>query len=143
MEAKNQNKTVPTKVSVKSFLESENFSPEEKKSAKVLVELFEKVTKKKCVMWGKIFGFGLYHYKGKSREGDWMATGFALRKNAITIYIMCGLAYQKDLLKDLGKYKLSGGSCLYIKKLEDVKLNILEKIVKTGLQELKKKSKVS
>jgi len=136
------NKTVPTKISVKSFLESEGFSIKEKKAAKVLVEIFERVTKKKCVMWGKIFGFGTYHYVSKSREGDWMATGFALRKNAIAIYIMCGLTLHKDLLKDLGKYKLSGGSCLYIKKLEDVNLKVLEKLIKFGLQELKKQYKV-
>lgn len=139
MAKKYENKTVPTKVSVKSFLESENFSAKDKESVKILINLFEKITKKKCIMWGKIFGFGRYHYKGKSSEGECMATGFAFRKNAITIYIMCGLTYQKDLLKDLGKYKLSGGCCLYIKKLEDVNLKVLEKIVKKGLLDLNKK----
>jgi hypothetical protein len=143
MAKKYENKTVPTKVSVKSFLESENFSVEQKQAAKILVELFERVTKKKCIMWGKIFGFGTYHYVSKSREGNWMATGFALRKSAITIYIMCGLAYQKELLKDLGKHKLSGGSCLYINKLEDINLKVLEKLVKAGFMELSKKSKIN
>jgi len=138
---KYQNKTVPTKVSVKSFIESEDFSDEEKNSAKILVKLFEKVTKKKCVMWGKIFGFGQYHYIGKSREGDWPQTGFAIRKNAITVYIMSGLECQKVLLKDLGAHKLSGGSCLYIKRLKDVDLKVLEKIIKAGLVALGKMQK--
>lgn len=140
---KNQNKTVPTKVSVESFLESEDFSIEEKNSARILVKLFEKVTKKKCVMWGKIFGFGQYHYVGKSSEGEWMATGFALRKNAITVYIMMGSKNYKELMKELGKYKLSGGSCIYIKKLEDVDLKVLEKIIKVGFVELSKKWQVN
>jgi hypothetical protein len=143
MPSKSQNKTVPTKVSVRDFLESGDFSVEDQKAAKTLVALFEKVTKKKCVMWGKIFGFGQYHYKSVSREGEWMATGFALRKNAITVYIMCGLSLQKDLLKALGKHKLSGGSCLYIHKLADVDLSILEKIIKHGFQELRKKNHIT
>lgn len=140
--AGNQQKTIPTKVSVKDFLASGDFSSEEKESAELLVKLFEKVTKKKCVMWGKIFGFGRYHYKSISREGEWMATGFALRKNAITIYIMCGLNFQKDLLETLGKHKLSGGSCLYIKRLSDVHLATLEKIIKAGFEELSKQHKI-
>ena len=142
MKSKNQNKTVPTKVSVSSFLDGENFSSEEKKSARALVKLFEKVTKKKCVMWGKIFGFGKYHYVGKSSEGEWMATGFAMRKNAITIYIMSGVKNYPKLLESLGKYKLSGGSCVYIKNLEDIKLNSLEKLIKAGFVDLQKKYKL-
>jgi hypothetical protein len=90
-------------------------------------------------MWGKIFGFGTYHYVIKSREADWMATGFALRKNAITIYIMSGAEKQQELLKDLGTYKLSGGSCVYVKKIEDIHLNVLEKLIEAGLSDLKKK----
>lgn len=137
-----QNKTVPTKVTIKSFLESEDFSDKEKADAKVLVKLFEKVTGKKCIMWGKIFGFGTYHYVGKSSEGEWMATGFALRKNAMTLYIMMGIQKHALLLEKLGKHKLSGGSCLYIKTLEDVDIDVLEKIIKAGYQDLEKKYKV-
>ena len=142
MKTTDQNKTIPTKMSVKSFLELENFSPEEKNSAKILIQLFEKITKKKCVMWGKIFGFGQYHYVGKSREGEWLATGFALRKNAITVYIIMGPKNYPKLIKELGKCTLSGGSCIYFKKLEDINLKILEKIIKIGFVELSKKWKV-
>ncbi len=141
MKKQNKNKTVATKVSVKSFLESENFSTGEKDSAKILVKIFEKVTKKKCVMWGKIFGFGQYHYVGKSTEGDWPATGFALRKNAITIYIMMGVKNYPEIMKKLGKYKLSGGSCVYIKKLEDIDLKVLEKLIKVAFVDLNKRWK--
>ena len=94
-------------------------------------------------MWGKIFGFGQYHYVGKSSEGEWMATGFALRKNAISVYIMCGFKNdQEALLKDLGKHTVSGGSCLYIKKLDDIDMTVLERIIKTGLVELSKNHEV-
>lgn len=143
MTSKHQNKTIATELSVKDFLESGDFSREEVTSAKVLVQLFEKVTKRKCVMWGKIFGFGTYHYVIKSREADWMATGFALRKNVITIYLMSGTQPHQELLKNLGKHKLSGGSCIYIKKLEDINLKILEKLIAALLSELKKKWNVA
>jgi Domain of unknown function (DU1801) len=138
---KNKNKTIPTKVSVSTFIGS--LSKKEQGTAKELVMLFEKTTKEKCVMWGSIFGFGEYHYKYASgREGDWMKTGFAIRKNALTIYIMCGLKEQGSLLKDLGKHKISGGSCLYIKKIEDINLQILIRIIKQGLKDLNEKYKV-
>lgn len=141
---KYQNKTVPTSVSAEDFLASEGFTDAELAAGKTLIELFEKATQKSCVMWGKIFGFGLYHYVGKSSAGEWMATGFALRKNAITVYIMSGFNDgQVPLLKELGKHKLSGGSCLYIKKLEDIDLSVLENMIKTGLVELSKNHKVT
>ncbi len=143
MSNKTPNKTVATKISAASFLKSEEFSPEEKKAAKTLIALFEKVSKKKCVMWGKIFGFGTYHYVIKSREADWMATGFALRKNAITIYLMTGTKQYPQLLAQLGKHKLSGGSCIYVKKLEDIDLSVLEKLIRVALLDLSKKWKVS
>lgn len=111
------------------------------RAAKILVKLFEKVTKKKYVMWGKIFGFGTYHNVGKSRQGDWMVTGFALRKNTITIHIMSGAKNYPELLKDLGKYKISDGSCLYIKKLEDIDMNVLKKLIKLGFLDLQKSGK--
>jgi hypothetical protein len=137
--ATNKNKTVPTTVSADDFLASQAFSEQEHAAAQSLITLFEQVTGKSCVMWGKIFGFGQYHYQGRSSEGEWMATGFALRKNAITLYIMCGFSGAvAPLLEDLGKYKISGGSCLYIRKLADVDMAILEKIIKTGLDELTK-----
>ena len=113
----------------------------DKKTAKILVKLYEKVTKEKCIMWGKIFGFGSYHYVGKRREGEWMETGFALRKNAITFYIMTGAKNYAKLMKDLGKYKLSGGSCIYVKKLEDINLKNLEKLIRLSVTEIRKKWK--
>ena len=81
-------------------------------------------------MWGSsIVGFGRYHYKGKSgREGEWMITGFSPRKGDLTLYIMGGFDKFSDLMTNLGKYK-TAKSCLYIKKLSDVDVKVLRKLV--------------
>lgn len=136
-----KNKTVPTTISVAEFLK--DYSVDEQKAAKVLITLFEKVTKKKCVLWGKIFGFGTYHYKYESgREGDSLAMGFALRKGNIAIYANLGDdAYEKYLSK-LGKYKISG-SCLHIKKIDDIDLVVLEKLITLRFKDFEKLHKVT
>ena len=84
----------------------------------------EEITGEKGAMWGDaIVGYGSYHYVYASgRKGDWMATGFASRKQALTIYIMAGFKRYDDLMARLGKFK-TGSSCLYVKKLEDIDLN--------------------
>jgi hypothetical protein len=74
-------------------------------------------------------GFGSYHYKYASgREGDWLLTGFSPRKQNLTVYIMSGFNRHDELLKKLGKYK-TGKSCLYINKLGDVDLEVLEELI--------------
>lgn len=81
-------------------------------------------------MWGgSIVGFGRYHFKYESgREGDWMITGFSPRKGDLTLYI--GGVFDKfpDLMMQLGKYK-TGKGCLYIKKLSDIDVKVLRKLV--------------
>jgi hypothetical protein len=97
-----------------------------------LLEIFKRLTKEPPKMWGSsMIGFGQYHYKSeKSRqEGDWLLTGFSPRKQALTLYIMHGLDDQADLLEKLGKHK-TGMGCMYINKLEDVDLDVLEKLIK-------------
>ena len=104
-----------------------------------LLKLFWKVTGEKPKMWGSsIIGFGSYHYKSeKSRqEGDWMLTGFSPRKQNLTLYVMPGFGQHQDLLKDLGKHK-TGVGCLYINKLADVDLAVLEKLIKKSFAAMK------
>ena len=104
-----------------------------------LLKLFSKVTGEKPKMWGSsIIGFGSYHYKSeKSRqEGDWMLTGFSPRKQNLTLYVMPGFDGYQDLLSDLGKHKTSVG-CLYINKLADVDLAVLEKLIKRSFAAMK------
>lgn len=117
--------------------------PDEKKrqDATALLEIFEKITGEKAMMRGdSIIGFGEYHYKStrSSQEGDRPLTGFSPRKQNISLYIMPGIGKYGDLLKDLGKHKVSKGCCLYIKRLSDVDISVLEKIIKQSLLDMKK-----
>jgi hypothetical protein len=131
-------KTKPTKVSVTKFLEriaDEN----RRKDCFTVLKLMKKITGEEPKMWGpSIVGFGTFHYKYASgREGDWPLTGFSPRKQNLTIYIMCGLNKNPELLKKLGKYK-STVSCLYVNKLENIDLKVLEKLIKESIKFTKK-----
>ena len=99
-----------------------------------ILELMREETGEEPKMWGgSIVGFGKYTYKYASgRTGDWMQTGFAPRKQSLTLYIMPGFDNYEDLLEKLGKYT-TGKSCLYIKKLEDVDEKVLRKLVKLSV----------
>ena len=90
-------------------------------------------------MWGpSIVGFGSYHYKGASgREGDWLRTGFSPRKQNLSVYIMDGFKSYAPLLKKLGKHK-TGKSCLYIKRLADVEVDVLRQLVKASVKHTSK-----
>ena len=123
-------KTKVNDASVKDFLNSiEN--EQIRKDCFEISKMMEAVTKAKPKMWGaSIVGFGSYHYIGKSgREGDWMLTGFSPRKQNLTLYILSGFEGQKDLLAKLGKHSLGKG-CLYLKRLSDIDMKVLEEIIK-------------
>jgi hypothetical protein len=133
-------KTTVSDASVQDFI---NTVPDETKrnDSHALLELFTKITGEKPKMWGSsIIGFGQYHYKSErsSQEGDWMLTGFSPRKQNLTLYIMLGFDDYTDLLSSLGKHKTSKG-CLYINKLTDVDLAVLEKLIATSFTAMKKK----
>lgn len=122
-------KTVPTNASVEEYLNG--VSPETKRQDSfALLQLMEEVTGEEAIMWGSsIVGFGSYHYTYASgRQGDWMVTGFAPRKQALTVYIMPGFDKYDELLAKLGKHS-TGKSCLYIKRLSDVDLDVLRELV--------------
>jgi len=122
-------KTKLNKSSVEKFLNGVKDEQKRLDSFKIM-NMMKKITKELPKMWGpSIVGFGSYHYKYESgHEGDMCIAGFSPRKNALTVYIMPGFDKFENLMKKLGKYK-TGRSCLYIKRLEDVDLNILEKII--------------
>jgi len=131
-------KTKVTTQSAKEFLNT--IEPESKRlDGLILLELFEKVTGEKPVMWGtSIVGFGKYHYKSErsTQEGDWLLVGFSPRKQNLTLYIMAGNEQSQDLLKKLGKHKSSGG-CLYINKLSDVDTSVLPALIKKSYLQMK------
>ena len=135
-------KTVKNKQSVAAFLNTIEDSVK-RKDAKAIDVLIKKVTGKKPVMWGaSIVGYGTFTYHRSNGDfGECMAVGFSPRKTSPTIYIMPGYQDFDSLLKKLGKHK-KGKGCLYIKRLEDVDMTILEKIIKKGFADLKKEYKV-
>ncbi len=126
---RSQNKTQPTRVSVTSFLNSvENET--RRKDAKTVLALMKKVTAAKPVMWGPtLIGFGTYKYSYESgREGEFMRVGFSPRKANLVLYIIPGFTRYDALMKKLGKFS-TGKSCLYVNKLADVDLAVLERLV--------------
>ena len=122
-------KTRPTASSVDAFIDAVD---EEHKRAdcRVVARLMAEITGAEGVMWGSsIVGFGSYHYRYASgREGDFFEAGFSPRKRALTIYVMAGFAEYEDLLARLGKYA-TGKSCLYVKRLADVDLDVLREML--------------
>jgi hypothetical protein len=133
------NKTVANKASVTDFLDAIENS-KKKADSYVILDLMKKVTGEKPTMWGpSIIGFGTYHYKyDTGREGDMLLTGFSPRAQNFSLYVGAGDEHNKPLLKKLGKHSL-GKSCLYIKKLEDIDMNVLEEIIRTCYNHYKQK----
>lgn len=132
-------KTKVNKGNVRKFLNK--VSPKERrKDSFELLKIFSEVTKEKPRMWGEsIVGFGKYHYKSKksTQEGDWFLAGFSPRKNVFSLYLMSGFSGYEKLLKKLGKFKKSSGCCLYIEKLEDINLEVLKRLIKESIRDVK------
>lgn len=133
------NKTVPNASSVAHFLAAVE-DPQKKADSYTLLELMKKVTGEPAVMWGhSIIGFGSYHYKYDSgREGDMLLTGFSPRKQNLSIYIMSGFKRYEELMKSLGKHS-TGKSCLYIKRLSDIDMDILTELISSSYDFYNKK----
>ncbi len=131
-------KTKPTEITVESFLDK-LASESVRDDCNTLIKVMKKITKSEPKMWGpSIVGFGQYHYKYESgHEGVMCIAGFSPRKPAITVYLM-SMSDQPDLMEKLGKYKVSK-ACLYVKKLEDIDIKILEKLIANSVSYVKKK----
>ena len=130
-------KTKPTKASVDKFIKSQP-DAQVRKDCAVISKLMSEATGEEPKMWGpSIIGFGSYHYKyATGREGDMPIVGFSPRKQNLTLYVFMYGKEQADLLKKLGKHT-TGKWCLYIKRLSDVDLPTLKKIIKVSVQRLK------
>ena len=125
-------KTKQTSSSVNGFIST---IPDEqkRKDSHVILKLMEKATKEEPKMWGSsIIGFGKLIYKSPAsgREVEWFKVGFSPRKANLTIYLI-NLQIHADSLKKLGNHK-QGGGCLYINKLEDVDIKVLERMIATA-----------
>jgi hypothetical protein len=134
-------KTKPTKASVEKFLNQVTDETRREDCFKV-ARMMEEITGCKPQMWGpSIVGFGSYHYKYASgQEGDWPIAAFSPRKQDLTLYIMPGFQDQSDLMKQLGKHR-TGKSCLYIKRLSDVHVPTLKKLIRDSVKRMRKITK--
>ena len=135
-------KTKPSDLSVEDFLQT--IEPEQKrKDSFRLLEIMQRLTGHKPKMWGgRMVGFGMYHFKYASgREGDWFLTGFSPRKQNLSIYLLSCENDRKlaEYFKKLGKHK-TGKSCLYINKLADVNLDVLEQLIVRSIQDVQSDS---
>lgn len=132
-----ENKTQKTDASVDDFLEA--IDDEAKRSdARKIRDLMVEVTGDRGAMWGEaIVGFGEYTYRhATGREGDWFEVGFSPRKQNLTLYIMSGFDEYDDLLSRLGKHS-TGKSCLYIKRLEQVDVDVLRQLVTKSVDHMR------
>jgi hypothetical protein len=128
-----ENKTKLTKASVEGYFSSIS-DEERRKDCQALASLMTKVTNQPPKMWGSsIVGFGSYHYKYESgREGDSCLIGFSSRKGDISVYGLGGGAGEEELVAKLGKHKMGKG-CLYLRRLSDVDLKVLERLITRSL----------
>ncbi|KAB3536089.1 DUF1801 domain-containing protein [Alkaliphilus pronyensis] len=132
-------KTKPTPESVLEFLDT--VTPESKRiDSMKLLKIFERITGHPAKMWGNsIIGFGKYYYKYESgHSGEAPLVGFSPRKKAFSLYFATGDDEREELLKGLGKHT-SGKACVYVKKLEDINLDVLEELITQSLKFLKEK----
>jgi hypothetical protein len=113
--------------------------PTRRADAMTLLEMMQRVTGCRPRMWGpSIVGFGRYHYRYESgREGEFMLTGFSPRARNLVVYVLPGYDDIGDDLAELGKHRI-GKSCLYINKLADVDLDVLERIVADGVARMRR-----
>ncbi len=136
-------KTKENDTDVISFLSA---LPDEQKreDSLELLKMMKAVTRAEPMMWGgSIVGFGKYIFTSPKtgRSGEWFMTGFSPRKQNLTVYFMTGFSKYGELMKKLGKYKISGGSCLYINKLADVDSKVLKELVANSWKYMKEKHK--
>ena len=127
------NKTVPTEIDPADFVASVEHDVR-RGDAEVLLELMERVSGCPPKMWGpSIVGYDEYHYVyDTGREGDFMKVGFSPRKANMVLYLLPGYDEAGEMLDRLGKHKI-GKSCLYINKLADVDLAVLEELIVAAL----------
>lgn len=132
-------KTKATRASVDHYLDAIG-DELRRDDCRTLVKLMRRVTKEPPVMWGtSIVGFGSYHYRYASgHEGDSCLAGFSSRKGDISIYVTAGFEGQEPLLANLGKHK-AGKVCLYVKRLADVDLELLESLVEGSVAEMRRR----
>ena len=132
-------KTIKNQDSVSAFIDKVE-DEQKREDCRTLMKIMRRITGSQAAMWGSsIVGFGSYHYRYASgREGDFFLTGFSPRKQNLTVYVMPGFSQYGSLMQKLGKHKV-GKSCLYMKKLGDVDVQVLTSLIDESVQEMRRK----
>ncbi|MBS4044300.1 MAG: DUF1801 domain-containing protein [Chitinophagaceae bacterium] len=128
-------KTKQTTASVENFILAVE-DEQKRKDSFTLLEMMKKASGEEPKMWGKsLIGFGNKIYKSPAtgREVEWLKIGFSPRKANLSLYLMMDIKKQAEILSKLGKHK-TGVGCLYINKLSDVDLQILNQLIKEATQ---------
>jgi len=128
-------KTKQTEQSVEDFIATIK-DVQKQKDSQVILKLMKKASKEKPKMWGSsMIGFGIKRYKSPAtdREVDWFKIGFSPRKANLSLHLGINVKLNATSLKKLGKHK-TGVGCLYIQKLEDIDMKVLEKIINDSLK---------
>lgn len=134
-------KTKKRKASPRAFI-AKIEDPVKRADARALLGIFDEALGIKPAMWGTaIIGYGSYHYVStrSSQKGDWPLVAFSPRAKGITVYIMPGFKEYAALLAKIGPHKISGGSCLYIRRLADIHIPTLKTLIKQSVAEMKKR----
>ena len=139
--AKYQAKTTETADSVAAFIKKIP-DAQRQQDALALVDIMEKQSGFPAKMWGPaIIGFGSYHYVYESgHEGDAPLVGFSPRKNEFALYLSSSFDKREELLQQFGKHK-TAKACVYIKKIEDIKVDVLKKMIAASVKHVKAKYK--
>ncbi len=132
-------KTKPTPVDVAAFIDAVE-NPVRRADAQTVCAMLERITGESPKMWGaSIIGFGSYHYRYDSgHEGDMCRLGFSPRKAQLVLYVLSDTPEEAEKLARLGKHK-TGKSCLYVNKLADVDMAVLEDIARDALAHMNAK----
>ena len=127
-------KTKKNPASVTDFLSTVQ-NEKRKQDSIIVLELMKKITKTEATMWGpSIVGFGDFYYTtSDGKKHSWFLTGLSPRKQSLTLYLMTGLDHYEEILSRLGKHK-TGKSCLYINKLEDIRLDVLAELITASVK---------
>lgn len=132
-------KTRPTDASVDAFIAAVEPATR-REDCRTVAAMMERVTGFSPVMWGSsIVGFGAYTYVNTTKKpADWPITGFSPRKTSLTLYIMPGFDGHDGLMARLGKHT-TGASCLYLKKLADIDIEVLEELISESVAHMRER----
>ena len=139
--AKANNKTTENNDSVAAFVKKIT-DADRRKDCQAIIDIMEKQSGFPAKMWGSaIIGFGTYHYKYESgREGDAPLVGFSPRKTEFALYLSSEFDKRDELMKQFGKHK-TAKACVYVKKLEDVNVDVLKKMISNSIKHTRAKYK--